>query len=174
MKRKPVAVIGLGNLLFQDEGTGLHATLLLEEKYPDLDVDIVHAGTPGLNLLHQFQERQKVIFIDAGFCEAQPGEFRRFTKDEVISRKNPGGYSLHQFDLISFLHNAEQMDFLKDLEVSIYCMQVAGTALSDTLSKKAAASINRLVDAVYNEAKEYLQRTSTLTSASLSFPERES
>jgi hydrogenase maturation protease len=167
MKRRPVAVIGLGNLLFQDEGTGLHATTILEKKYPGLDVDIIHAGTPGLNLLHQFQERKKVIFIDAGFCEAQPGEFRRFTKDEVISRKNSGNYSLHQFDLISFLHNAELMGFLNGLEVSIYCMQVAETALSETLSEKAAASINRLVDAVYIEADKYIRQNGVITTPSI-------
>ncbi|MBN2441228.1 MAG: hydrogenase maturation protease [Spirochaetales bacterium] len=156
MKRRPVAVIGLGNMLFQDEGTGLHATALLEELYPDLPVDIIQAGTPGFTLLHQFEDRKKVIFLDAGYCEAEPGEFRRFVKEDVISLKKPGKYSLHQFDLISFLNSAEEMGFLHNVEVSIYCMQLGETYLSGNLSKAVKTGINKLVRAVYHEVNEYM------------------
>ena len=156
MKRRPVAVIGLGNMLFQDEGTGLHATSLLLELYPDLPIDIIQAGTPGFTLLHQFEERKKIIFLDAGFCEAQPGEYRRFTKEEVISLKKPGKYSLHQFDLLTFLNSAEQMGFLHNVEVSIYCMQLGETGLSKHLSKEVLKGMSELVHAVYNEVNEYI------------------
>ena len=72
MKRSKLAVIGLGNWLLSDEGTGLHAIESLQEKINredgsvKPDVDLVDAGTPGMNLLHQFDEREKIIFIDAG------------------------------------------------------------------------------------------------------------
>jgi len=40
-----------------------------------------------MNLLHQFDEREKIIFIDAGNCGIKAGEYKKFTPDEVISLK---------------------------------------------------------------------------------------
>ena len=84
-----MAVIGLGNRLLADEGAGLHAIDLLRGKLANRhshderplanNVDLVDAGTPGMNLLHQFAEREKIIFIDAGNCGLKPGEYRRRT-----------------------------------------------------------------------------------------------
>ena len=78
MRRSKMAVIGLGNRLLSDEGAGLHAIELLKEKIKKknstLDVDLVEAGTPGPALLHQFDDREKIIFIDAGNCGLKPGE----------------------------------------------------------------------------------------------------
>lgn len=158
MKRKLIAVIGLGNLLVQDEGAGIHITSLLEKQYPDLPVDFIHAGTPGLHLLHQLKERKKIIFIDAGYCEAQPGEYRRFTREQVKSMKHTPGHSLHEFDLIAFLDIADKMGFLKDVEVVIYCIQPGETGLSVHLSKEVAKGLPQLTDAVYDELKETVKQ----------------
>ena len=87
MKRHTTVVIGLGNFLLADEGAGIHAIHLLEPKLQDQPVDLVEGGICGMNLLHQFEEREKVIFIDAGNCNCKPGGYVRFHPDEVRSRK---------------------------------------------------------------------------------------
>ena len=164
MKRKSIAVVGLGNILFQDEGAGYHAISLLKEHYPGLPVDLIHAGTGGFTLLHQFVEREKIIFIDSGYCEAQPGEFRRFTHSEVTSIKQHKGYSLHEFDLMTLLSSAGQLGFLKGVDIAIYCIQVEKTgfsfplrtATSNNLSNKVNGGLTKLVRTVYNECKEYI------------------
>jgi hypothetical protein len=63
-----MAVIGLGNLLMRDEGAGLHALKLIENAWHYGDIDFVYAGTPSFGLLHQFEGRKKIIFIDGGMC----------------------------------------------------------------------------------------------------------
>lgn len=151
MKRNKTAVIGLGNILLADEGTGLHAVHLLEEKLKGFEVDVIEGGTPGYNLLHQFDEREKVIFIDAGNCGLQPGQFTRFTPEEVISRKAEPGFSLHEFDLIEFIEFAGTLDKTTNVEIVIYCMQAAEIDMSQELSETVKKSLPFLVEKVYNE-----------------------
>ncbi len=160
MSRAKIAVIGLGNYLLADEGAGLHAVALLEEKCGDKEVDIIAEGTPGLNLLHQFEAREKIIFIDAGNCGLEPGEFKRFRPDEVQTRKKLKGFSLHEFDLISFLHFAGNFPAANTVEVVIYCIQPAEIKMSDELSPILKESLPLLVQAVYHEVAEDLRSPS--------------
>jgi hydrogenase maturation protease len=164
MKRNRMAVIGLGNRLFADEGAGLHAIDLLrkklanrhsqEERQLTNHIDLMDAGTPGMSLLHQFAEREKIIFIDAGNCGVKPGEYRRFVPDEVRSRKKSSGYSLHEFDLIKFLEFARQMDINRNVEVVVYCIQAFDMTMSEKLSPVVEKGLPYLVEAIYNEVKK--------------------
>lgn len=160
MSRAKIAIIGLGNYLLADEGAGLHAVDLLEEKFQDQEIDIIAEGTPGLNLLHQFEDREKIIFIDAGNCGLKPGEFRRFQPGEVQSKKELKGYSLHEFDLISFLRFAGNFPGVNSVEVVIYCIQPHEIKMSDEISPILKESLPFLVQAVYNEAAEDLRSAS--------------
>jgi hydrogenase maturation protease len=159
MKRSKMAVIGLGNRLLADEGAGMHALELLRKKFEAEeengavhgDVDLVEAGTPGMNLLHQFDEREKIIFIDAGNCGIEPGDYRRFSPDRVISIKKSKGYSLHEFDLIHFLEFAKRMNITDNIEIVIYCVQAAEVLMSETLSPVVEKTLPGLVQTVYDE-----------------------
>ncbi len=164
MKRNKTAVIGLGNRLLADEGAGLHAVELLREKFgqysPDppaardpLEVDLVEAGTPGMNLLHQLDEREKIIFIDAGNCGIAAGDYRRFLPEDAVSLKQTKNYSLHEFDLIRFLEIAKQMGKTGNTEIAIYCIQAADMSLSETLSPVVQQNLPNLVQDVYNEIR---------------------
>ncbi|MCP4215725.1 MAG: hydrogenase maturation protease [bacterium] len=154
-KRRKTAVIGLGNRLLADEGAGLHAVEYLREQLQNSlpDVDLVEAGLPGPALLHQFDEREKIIFIDAGNVGMQPGQYKRFTPDEVSSRKDAKGISLHEFDLIKFLEFAKQMGMAGSVEVVIYCFQAAEIIMSENLSPVVQKNLPLLAEDVCNELK---------------------
>jgi hydrogenase maturation protease len=160
MRRKKMAVIGLGNRLLADEGAGLHAIDLLRKKLKnenkEVDIDLVEAGTPGMNLVHQFNEREKIIFIDAGNCRIKPGKYIRFLPHEVKSLKKSENhsYSLHQFDLMAFLEFAASMGMTREVEVVIYCIQAAEITMSEKLSPTVAKSMPFLVRDVYDEIKK--------------------
>ena len=152
MGRNKTAIIGLGNYLLGDEGAGMHAVELLREKMNGQNVDIVDAGTPGMNLLHQFEEREKVIFIDAGNLGLMPGEYKRFTYNQVRSLKKNKGYSLHEFDLISFLEQATALKKTDGIDIVIYGIQVSEIIMSEQLSDIVQRTLEPLVVDVYNEA----------------------
>jgi hydrogenase maturation protease len=151
MKRAKEAIIGLGNYLLADEGAGLHAVHLLEKKLGNKKIDIVAGGTPGFNLLHEFDDREKIIFIDAGNCGLEPGGYVRFRPEEVKSRKKNGGHSLHEFDLITFLRFAASFKENEKIDIVIYCIQPAEVRFAEELSPMVKRSLPRLVEKVYDE-----------------------
>lgn len=154
MSRHKTAVIGLGNDLLRDEGTGVHAVRLLEKKLKGVDVDVIEARTCGMNLLHQLEERNKIIFIDAGNCGLKPGEYARFTPQEVKSNRQLDRHSLHEFDLITFLEFARKLYPRQTIEFVIYCMQVAEVSMSEALSEPAQRNLPNMIHDICREIEE--------------------
>lgn len=159
MKRNKTAIIGLGNRLLADEGAGLCAIELLrskleQEPLPFPGVDLVEAGTPGMNLLHQLDEREKIIFIDAGNCGIAAGDYRRFLPEDAVSLKEIKNQSLHEFDLIRFLEFAQKLGKTQNMEIIIYCIQAVDMSLTETLSPEVQKNLPALVQDVYNEIKD--------------------
>ena len=65
-ERDRVLVLGLGNILLTDEGVGVHAVTALKKEYRFLpEIDFVDGGTMGLDLLPLFQDRDRILIIDA-------------------------------------------------------------------------------------------------------------
>jgi len=154
MKRNKIAVIGLGNRLLADEGVGLHALELLRKRLKKSrieDIDLIEAGTLGMNLLHQLEEREKIIFIDAGKCGSNPGEYKRFNPHEVISRKKLQNYSLHEFDLLEFLEFADKLGMTKCTEIVVYCIRPADMGFSENLSTDVQKNLPHLIRDISNE-----------------------
>ncbi|PLA74534.1 Ni/Fe hydrogenase [Hydrogenovibrio sp. SC-1] len=61
-----VAIIGVGNILFRDDGLGIYASQFLAENYDfSPGVDVIDGGTLGMNLLSYFQRYERVIVLDA-------------------------------------------------------------------------------------------------------------
>jgi len=155
MKRHKTAVIGLGNPLLADEGAGLRVVEILNQRvqnhYPNLEVDLIEAGTPGMNLLHQFQERSKIIFVDAGNCGLQAGQYRRFSPEEAVTLKKKSGFSLHEFDLMGFLKFAEEAGMAQGVEVVIYGIQASEVVMSEKLSDVVQKGLTPLIEELLEE-----------------------
>ncbi len=157
MKRNKTAVIGLGNPLLADEGAGLRAAELLNQRLKSISpppaVDVVEAGTPGMNMLHQFQEREKIIFVDAGNLGLEAGQYRRFKPEEAVSVKKNGGFSLHEFDLMGFLTFAKEAGMANNVDVVIYGIQAAQVVMSENLSPMVEKGLQPLLEELLNEIK---------------------
>jgi hydrogenase maturation protease len=70
-------VLGVGNLLLQDEGVGIHVVRALEndEALPP-GVDVLDGGTGGLHLLHWLQGYERIILVDATLDHHPAGTVR--------------------------------------------------------------------------------------------------
>lgn len=69
-----ITLLGLGNILLQDEGIGVHVVQAIKDRYSlSPDVELVDGGTMGLDLLPIFQDSQKVLIIDAVDFGKPPG-----------------------------------------------------------------------------------------------------
>jgi hydrogenase maturation protease len=80
----PLLVLGLGNVLCQDDGLGAAAVarILAEYETPG-GVCVLDGGTLGLNLLPYIEDAERVILVDAIRGEGPPGTFVRLSGDEV-------------------------------------------------------------------------------------------
>ena len=82
--RTPLLVLGLGNVLLEDDGVGAAAVALLRDCYEvPRGVQVLDGGTLGLSLLPYLDTADVVILVDAVRADGSPGSFIRLTGDEV-------------------------------------------------------------------------------------------
>lgn len=83
-ERTPLLVLGLGNVLLEDDGVGAAAVSLLLERYDaPPGVQVLDGGTLGLSLLPYLNAADAVILIDAVRAEGPPGSLVRLEGNEV-------------------------------------------------------------------------------------------
>lgn len=80
----PVLVLGMGNILLEDEGLGVRALEILQERYliPD-GVELLDGGTTGMGLLDDIMSREHLLVLDAVQTGDPPGTMVRMTDDQV-------------------------------------------------------------------------------------------
>lgn len=80
-----IVVIGLGNVLMEDEGVGVRAVELLESRYQlPAHVEVIDGGTTGTELLEPMRNADHLIVADAvNTTGAAPGALVRLTGEEI-------------------------------------------------------------------------------------------
>jgi hydrogenase maturation protease len=72
--KNSVAVIGLGNILLQDDAVGLHAIETIKKRHRfEPQIDLLDGGTAGLDLLPVIEHYDRVLFVDAVDAGEPPG-----------------------------------------------------------------------------------------------------
>ncbi|MCP5268799.1 MAG: HyaD/HybD family hydrogenase maturation endopeptidase [Zoogloeaceae bacterium] len=79
-----VVVLGVGNTLLEDEGIGVRAVELLQERYVlPPEVRVIDGGTAGMELLESLEDVDKLIIVDCVRVNQPPGTLIRRVDDEV-------------------------------------------------------------------------------------------
>ena len=69
-----MSVLGIGNVLWADEGFGVRAIEALHERYVfPAEVKLVEGGTQGLYLLEEVKASRRLIIFDAVDFGLEPG-----------------------------------------------------------------------------------------------------
>jgi hydrogenase maturation protease len=93
-----ILVAGLGNLLLQDDGVGVHAVRELRQAPPS-GVLVVEVGTAVLDALHLYEWADKILALDAMQAGGKPGTVYAFGLEDVA---DPGiQTSMHELNLRS-------------------------------------------------------------------------
>lgn len=148
-----ITILGVGNILYRDDGVGIRVVEKLEREYdfPD-NVIIVDGGVLGINLLGVISNAGKLIVVDTVLNHGKPGDFHRLEHHEIPHRilaKN----SLHQVDLIEALTLCSALDHVprttiigiepKDLET-----------LGENLTPEIESKVDQLTLNVLSELKK--------------------
>jgi hydrogenase maturation protease len=102
-----ILVLGVGNILFTDEGIGVRVVEHLQDAYDFSDnVTLMAGGTLGLRLMDPIMQCERLIVVDAVFGGSEPGSLYRLT-DENLRKSLAFKNSMHQTDLVDTLINCE-------------------------------------------------------------------
>ena len=107
MTEKRILVLGVGNILFTDEGIGVRCIELMQDKFKFSDnVTLMDGGTLGTKLMGPILESDYLIVCDAVLCDDKPGSVYRLIGDDL--RKSLAFRdSMHQTDLVDTLGMCE-------------------------------------------------------------------
>lgn len=107
-----ITILGIGNILMQDEGVGVHVVNAFQKRYsvPD-SVEIVDGGSAGLDLLEYFEGRDKVLIVDAVDFGREPGYIDTL-ENEAIPARFGTKMSMHHLGLLEVISVTKLMGAL--------------------------------------------------------------
>ncbi len=105
-----VVILGIGNLLWADEGFGVRAVEHLHRHYAfDDNVRLVDGGTQGLYLLQHVREADILVIFDAVDYGLAPGTLKLVEGEEVPAFMGVKKMSLHQTGFQEVLASAAML-----------------------------------------------------------------
>jgi hydrogenase maturation protease len=105
-----IMILGIGSILFSDDGFGIHVVRRLEREYefPD-NVLVVDGGVLGINLLGVISKPRHLIVVDTLRNKGRPGDLYRIAGEEIPERIRAKN-SLHQVDFLEALTLCQALD----------------------------------------------------------------
>ena len=145
-----ITILGIGNIIYSDDGIGIRVVEKLERDYnfPD-NVLVVDGGILGINLLGVIANAGRMIVVDTVLNHGKPGDLHRLEHDEIPNRilaKN----SLHQVDLIEALTLCSALDHVPQTTIIGVEPKDLDT-LSEEMTPEIASRLDDLVEAVLDE-----------------------
>jgi len=145
-----ILVIGMGNVLMQDEGIGVRAVEELEGRYAlPAHVRLVDGGTTGMELFEPMRNADCLIIADAVNFDRPPGSLIRIADEEINAffHTKISNHQLGLSDLLALL----QMKNETPRRVAIIGMVPYGLENRLGLSAPAAAGLDAMVAMLVRE-----------------------
>jgi hydrogenase maturation protease len=154
-RTETILVLGIGNLLWADEGFGVRAVEEFSRRYLcEERVTIMDGGTQGLYLLPHVQEASRLVVFDAIDYGLEPGTMKIITDDEVPAYMGAKQMSLHQTGFQDVLAAAKLTGQYPDKLVLIGVQPVELKDYGGSLREAVRAQIDPAVEI----AAEWLRR----------------
>lgn len=149
-----VAVLGLGNILLSDEGVGVHAVNALKSRFTFCpQVDIIDGGTMGLDLLPLFQERDRILIIDAVDFRKAPGHTDTVEGDAISSVLNTK-LSAHHIGLADLLFTAK-LTRETPFELHLVGIQPESFEVGLALSDRVQCKLDIIIEMAVQKLKDW-------------------
>ncbi|MCK5843949.1 MAG: hydrogenase maturation protease [Victivallales bacterium] len=147
-------IIGFGNYARQDDGIGLRIVEHIVDRGLEDGFTAIEAGNDGLSILPYFAEdTERILIIDCGFIDLNPGECKLFDVNEVASRKETTGITTHEGDVVKLVELAEKLGYPIP-PLRILAIQPDSMEMDSTLSDALLANFNRYVELAIAEIKK--------------------
>lgn len=158
-------IIGVGNLLFCDDGVGVIAIDYLRENFVfEPAVELLDGGTLGFNLVEYFLEYDNVFIIDTISIDDAVGSIYKIPAQELLGQ---GSYknTAHEVEVVQMLEACQLYDKMANVTVfGIVPQDIHSTKIG--LSKNILKQFEHLIQTVLDELETLgikVQRRETMT-----------
>jgi len=144
-------VIGVGNILFNDDGIGVFTAHYLRKNFTyNPDIEILDGGTLGFNLSEYFLEYDNVIIIDTISTDDRAGTIYKIPSD-ILLGGNSYKKTAHEVEVLQILEACEL--YGKRAEVTIFGIvpediNSVNIGLSVTLRNKFDVFIQSVIEEI--------------------------
>ncbi|MBI5132785.1 MAG: HyaD/HybD family hydrogenase maturation endopeptidase [Rhodopseudomonas palustris] len=141
-----ILILGIGNILWADEGFGVRAVEAFHRAFevPD-NVTVLDGGTQGLYLVNFLQDHDHLLVFDAIDYGLPPGTLKRIDGDEVPKFTGAKKMSLHQTGFQEVLSAADLLGAAPKRLVLIGCqpqdLEDWGGALTPPVAARIADAL---------------------------------
>ena len=157
-----IMVLGIGCILFSDEGFGVRVVEKMEKQYefPE-NVLLVDGGVLGINLLGVISKPRHLIVVDVIRNKGNPGDLYRLEGTEIPERIRAKN-SLHQVDFLEALTLCQALEKVPEtviLGVEPEDIETLSTELTPTIQSRVDPVIDRVLDELKRLGGSYWKRS---------------
>lgn len=142
-----VLILGIGNVLWADEGFGVRCVETLNQRYefPD-NVKLMDGGTQGIYLVQHVQKADVLVVFDAIDYGLEPGTLKKIYNDDVPKFMGAKQMSLHQTGFQEVLAMAEFTGSYPEHLLLVGCQPVELEDFGGSLREPVRAQIDPALD----------------------------
>jgi hydrogenase maturation protease len=151
-----VLVLGIGNILWADEGFGVRAVEEFHRRYElPQDVTVLDGGTQGLYLVNYVQEADDLLVFDAVDYGMPPGTLKRVDDAEVPKFTGNKKMSLHQTGFQEVLSAADLLGHYPNRLTLIGCQPLDLDNWGGPLTPTVRAAIDPAIHAAVTVLRDW-------------------
>lgn len=156
MTHQNILILGIGNVLWADEGFGVRCVERMAEtwRFPQ-GVTVLDGGTQGLYLLPFLEQADSLIVFDAVDYGLRPGTMKIVEGDEVPSFLGAKKMSLHQTGFQEVIETARLMEYCPEHLLLIGCQPQELEDYGGGLRDVVAAQIDPAIDIALDRLKAW-------------------
>jgi hydrogenase maturation protease len=168
-------ILGIGNILWADEGFGVRCVEDLNARYAFADdVRLMDGGTQGLFLLPWVSSVSRLLIFDAIDFGLEPGELRVICDDDVPQYMGAKKVSMHQTGFQEVLASARLLNG-KPEQLALIGVQPKqlddyGGSLRDITRQRIPEAIDRACSVLHGWGVPFRKRDTPLASVDLIGP----
>lgn len=142
-----VLVLGIGNILWADEGFGVRAVEEFHRRFRvPAHVTVLDGGTQGLYLVNFLQEHDRLLVFDAIDYGLEPGTLKIVRDDEVPKFTGAKKMSLHQTGFQEVLSAADLLAAYPEVLALVGCQPLDLEDWGGPLTEPVRASLDAALD----------------------------
>ncbi|MBI3398122.1 MAG: HyaD/HybD family hydrogenase maturation endopeptidase [Deltaproteobacteria bacterium] len=149
-----IAILGLGNILLQDEGVGVHAIEALRKGFAfPKNVQLIDGGTMGIDLFSFIEGMDKILIIDAVNIKKEPGTIVTIEDKEIPSFPS-AKLSVHQIAFPDVL-SALKLQGRTPAKMALVGIQPESIETGLGMSEAVYKNFDRLIKTVLHRLNEW-------------------